>query len=166
MNSQIFSTTNIITEWLPVLAGIVFWKRLKGIQIILFWLLFITSAIDLISTILGLYREYNIFLFNINYLIEFWFLTYAYHQWLTRKKFDWRYFAGAGIYTAYYLLTTSFSPDTTTLNTIGRIIQCLAIAAYSGIVLIKLSNQLETSFSRESVFWFATSSLILYSTEL
>src|SRR5215471_16151898 len=166
MNYELVMNLNIITEWLPVLAGIVFWKRLSRLQQSFFWFLFITSVIDLASTILRIEHRYNLFLFNLIYLIEALFLTYFYHHWLIGKRFDRRYLAGAGIYTFYYLLTTSFSPGTTSQNAIGRVIQCLFIVAYSGIVLIRLSSEMEVSFTRSPIFWFASSSLILYSTEL
>lgn len=151
---------------LPLLAGLGKIKSLEKEYTLLFVLVAVSFAVEIVADALGLYHRNNLWLGNIFYLVECFFLSIIIARWLHSKKLRQFIIIFLAAYLPVWVFTTFFALDFYTFNHYARTIESFAFVFFSCFLLMAVSTDTSQVIFKNPKFWFGSALLIYFSVNL
>lgn len=159
----IFNYISLFAALLPLLTAAWYWQRIALVAKPFFYFFYFVVLHEALSYLMSRYSINTMWLNTTYFLAETIFFWLFLHQWVFNGKgLKWM-LAGMLGFLVYWTYANFFIHGTFKSNSFARAIECLIIAFYAGMLLIRLTKQTELPLFIQPQFWIAAGAMIYFS---
>lgn len=155
-----------LTVILLFFLGLFKLKSLGKDYVLLFVFVTISAAVEIASALLSMKGINNLWMGNIFFLVECFFLGIIIWQWLESKKLRIFIFVFLVTFLPVWVFTTFFVLDFYKFNNYARAIESIVFVFLACFLLIAVSTDASQAIYKNPKFWFGSGLLIYFSVNL
>jgi hypothetical protein len=161
-----FAYISILSDFAPVVFGLLHYRSLKSDTRIAFLFLVIAALVDVTLSILSYENTNNEWLCNAFSLFEGIVFFYLILYWSEHKNFKRIWLPLSLVYAAYWFTTTVLLHSIMVFNTDEKSIKGILLIILSGTMIVRLSLKDNQSLLQDYRFWFLSGIFVFYAITL
>jgi hypothetical protein len=147
---------------IPLLVGIITYKRNKAEQHVLFWYIALATITEFVSVSLAGKGKNNLPVFHLFTVLEFIFLVYFYKLALGRINTKLRIYTLIGVFIGLAVINAMFLEDIYSFNTNLRTLESLVLILLSVYFLFNLTAKSEVLYITDYPNFVASAAILFY----
>ena len=152
---------------IPLLTGVVRWRKLIPEQKILCLFIIIASVIQLVASFLASHQINNLPLLHLFTVVEFGALCWIFHLGLPRWFDQRKAVLLISLFTVFALVNVLFWQDLTAYNSYSRGLSAFFMVLLALYYFVTVLRELQvTNLAESFMFWFCTGVLLYFSANL